>query len=622
MGKGSLYFVGDFETTVYEGQEETEVWAAACVQLGSESVQIFHSIEELFYFLISIGRNLIIYFHNLKFDGEFWISYLYDRGFNLGFSREEGLIDERHMKSQTFVPMISAKGQWYRILIKYRNQVIEIRDSLKLLPISVKRLGDSFGTKHKKLDMVYEGKRYAGCEISNKEREYITNDVLVVKEALEIMQGSESLSLTIGSCCIKRYKRVMGYDFQTYFPDIMSGSIPEGVGSKNPDEYIRKAYRGGWTYVKESIKGKVLGKGFTYDVNSLYPSMMSSESGNYYPVGEPHWWLGNMIPDEALRGSRYFYIRIRCRFYLKKGVLPFVQIKNDSRYNGREMLHSSNIKWEGVDLPEREQQPVILTFTCTDYWLFLEHYTVTDFEILDGCWFYAEIGLFDNYINKYKKIKKESKGARREIAKLFLNNLYGKMSTNTDSSYKVPYMDEDRIVRYDTIDEMEKKPGYIPVGAAVTSYARCFTITHAQKNYNRFCYADTDSLHMTGQPGDVEGVEVSDTEFCKWKLESTWDSGIFVRSKTYIERVGGGYQITCAGMSQHCKDLLKASLEGRVCNGGVDFVKNEKERCFVNKRRGLEDFKIGLEVPGKIRPVRIKGGIILKETTFKIGGGE
>ena len=40
-------FVGDFETTVYKGQVNTEVWAAATVELFTEDVQIFHSIGDL-----------------------------------------------------------------------------------------------------------------------------------------------------------------------------------------------------------------------------------------------------------------------------------------------------------------------------------------------------------------------------------------------------------------------------------------------------------------------------------------------------------------------------------------------------------------------------------------------
>ena len=42
------YLVGDFETTVYEGQDSTEVWAAASVQLFTEDVNILPSIGEQF----------------------------------------------------------------------------------------------------------------------------------------------------------------------------------------------------------------------------------------------------------------------------------------------------------------------------------------------------------------------------------------------------------------------------------------------------------------------------------------------------------------------------------------------------------------------------------------------
>ena len=48
------YFVGDFETTVFEKQESTEVWASACVELYTDDVQVFHSIDELFIYLLGI----------------------------------------------------------------------------------------------------------------------------------------------------------------------------------------------------------------------------------------------------------------------------------------------------------------------------------------------------------------------------------------------------------------------------------------------------------------------------------------------------------------------------------------------------------------------------------------
>jgi len=66
----------DFETTVYKGQVNTEVWASAVVELFTEDVTIYHSINELLDHFIKLNCNVVAYFHNLKFDGAFWLSYL------------------------------------------------------------------------------------------------------------------------------------------------------------------------------------------------------------------------------------------------------------------------------------------------------------------------------------------------------------------------------------------------------------------------------------------------------------------------------------------------------------------------------------------------------------------
>ena len=220
------YFVGDFETTVYKGQVNTEVWASALVEFNTEDVAIFHSIEETFNFLCSLNCNLCIYYHNLKFDGSFWLSYLLvDLGFQQAFDRisetEVKSKAEKEMKNNTFKYTISDMGQWYTMIIKVNNHIIELRDSLKLLPFSVRRIGESFGTKHKKLDMEYTGLRYAGCEITEEEQKYIANDVLVVKEALEIMFRQGHKKLTIGSCCLDEFHLTKTPDeYKQLFPDL------------------------------------------------------------------------------------------------------------------------------------------------------------------------------------------------------------------------------------------------------------------------------------------------------------------------------------------------------------------------------------------------------------------
>lgn len=661
------YFVADFETTVYEGQRSTEVWAAACVELGSEDLVIHHSIDSLFSYLIGLKSNLIVYFHNLKFDGSFWLPYLIvERGFKQAYVKvgdsENDIewIDEKYMENGSFKYSISDKGMWYTITIKYKNHFIEIRDSLKLLPFSVRKIGKSFGTKHKKLDMEYKGYRYAGCPITEEEKRYIANDVLVVKEALEIMFDEGHTKLTIGACCLAEYKRIcksstaFPYEYNELFPDLYTFSIDSNVHRySNADEWIRKSYRGGWCYLVKGKENRLYHNGLTADVNSLYPSMMSSESGNRYPVGLPHFWVGNVIPDEALLEDRYYYIRIKTRFYIREGKLPFIQIKGNYLYCGTESLTTSDVydsktgqyytHYKDTYGNTRDTR-VELTLSMTDYQLFLEHYEPVDFEIIDGCWFYTEAGIFDEYIDKYRQIKQSSTGAIRELAKLYLNNLYGKLASSADSSFKVAFLKSDGALGFLPVPAHDKKPGFIAVGAAITSYAREFTIRAAQKNYYGvdkpgFIYADTDSLHMDLPASDVKGLKVHETAFCSWKLEASWDVAVFTRQKTYIEHVVREnlvpidkpfYNIKCAGMPERCKTLFNIAMNGNANPAGYEddrtgewkeWTKEEKEFLFRDGKpvkMEISDFKRGLKVPGKLLPKRIPGGIVLKDTAYEM----
>lgn len=654
------YFMGDFETTVYKGQVNTEVWASALVELFSDKVTILHSIAETFDYLVSLNCNVVVYYHNLKFDGAFWLSYLLvDKKFTQAYDKIGDKETDVKWKQQfkmfnnTFKYSISDRGMWYSIIVKVKNHFIEIRDSLKLLPFSVKRIGESFGTKHKKLDMEYTGFRYAGCEITKEEQEYIANDVLVVKEALEIMFKQGHNKLTIGSCCLEEYKKIcrssleIQLDYAEMFPNLYDFKIDKQEHKyDNAGDWLRKSYRGGWCYLVKGKENKIKTNGTTADVNSLYPSMMSSKSGNKYPIGLPKFWTGNFIPDQALKENMYYFVRIKTRFYIKDNYLPFIQIKGDLKYKGTESLETSDVynHENGDYFPyyidkdgNIQQAKVELTLTMTDYQLIKEHYELVDFEILDGCYFYSMVGIFDEYINKYAKIKKESKGALRELAKLFLNNLYGKMASSTDSSFKIAYVKDDKSIGFMQVVENEKKPGYIAIGSAITSYSRNFTIRAAQKNYygaekGGFIYADTDSIHCDLLPQEIKGIEVDDKEFCCWKLESCWDKAIFTRQKTYIEHVthenlipleeSKQYNnIKCAGMPKKCKDLFEISMQG-TADVNENWSDEEKEFLFDKDNkpivRDYSDFKVGLKVPDKLRPIRIRGGVLLVNTTYEM----
>lgn len=622
------YFVGDFETTVYDGQDSTEVWASAVVELGTEDVKILHSIDETFQYFKSLKCNMVVYYHNLKFDGNFWMYYLLH---DLQYTQATEKIGDsiqfkvpKDMNNNEFTYAISDKGQWYTMRIKTQNYIIELRDSLKLLPFSVKAIGKAFKTKHQKLTMEYTGFRFAGCTITEQEQEYIANDVLVVKEALEKMFEDGYNKLTIGACCLSEFKTTLTADlYDALFPDLTELYLDDGYGAPTVDKYIRRSYKGGWCYLVKGKENQLYGAGVTADVNSLYPSMMSSESGNRYPVGLPTWWKGNYIPLEAQQPDKYFFVRLRTRFYIKDGMLPFIQKKGSMFYTATEMLESSDLvnKATGehsafyTDLDGNIQSTAMeLTLTCTDYILFREHYNVIDFEILDGCYFSTEIGIFDEYIEKWKQIKMHSTGAMRTEAKLFLNNLYGKMASSTDSSFKLAFMKDDGSVGFTEVEEHNKKAGYIPIGSAITSYARNFTIRAAQKNYHGvdkagFIYADTDSIHCNLDPSEVQGITVHPTNFCCWKLEASWDKAIFARQKTYVEHVVAEdlepidepfWNVKCAGMPDKCK---KQFTDG-----------------MATGKYQLSDFKTGLKLTGKLVPKRIKGGVILQDTEYCMRG--
>lgn len=639
--------VGDFETTVFEGQDHTEVWASACVELYTEDVHIFHSIEEQFAYFKSLNCSIICYYHNLKFDGSFWLSYLMIKeGYKHASEGEEGTENfhwksKKEMSRKTLTYSISEMGQWYRIVIKTENHTIELRDSLKLLPFSLKRIGDSFQTKHKKLNIEYKGFRYAGCPISDEEKSYIANDVLVIKEALEILMEEGHNRLTIGSCCLGEYKKLIGRKkYEELFPNLYEIPLDEKIyGFPNAGKWVKQSYHGGWCYLAKGKENRIFHNGTTADVNSLYPSVMSSESLNFYPVGLPTFWSGNYIPDEALNPRNFYFVRFRTRFYLKKGMLPFIQVKNSLLYHMREMLETSDIRshfdgkyydhyknLEGKIVPAT----VTLTMTNMDFELLKKHYDLVDFEILDGCYFKARMGIFDEYIEKYKKIKLESTGAKRELAKLFLNNLYGKMAASTNSNFKTAYVKEDGVLGYYIIRANDKVPGYIPVGSSITSYARNFTIKAAQKNYYGpdkpgFIYADTDSIHCDLQPDEIKGITEHSKNFCCWKLESCWDDAFFVRAKTYIEHIthenrelvdNPYYKVTCAGMPQKCKDLFIQSVMQKPEFDTTGL--SEEELKFISERRSLDDFTIGLTIPGKLYPKTISGGVVLVDTTYQM----
>lgn len=92
-------YTADFETATWV-ENETWVWAWAICEIGNESnLQIGTNIEEFINFCKG-ENNASIYFHNLKFDGEFIIWWALNNGFTHVQKKED-------IKENTFTTLIS-----------------------------------------------------------------------------------------------------------------------------------------------------------------------------------------------------------------------------------------------------------------------------------------------------------------------------------------------------------------------------------------------------------------------------------------------------------------------------------------------------------------------------------
>ena len=73
-------YTADFETTTNE--EDCRVWAYAICEIGNPNNFIYgNNIDDFIKWCMNPKKNYKIWFHNLKFDGEYIISWLLNHDF-------------------------------------------------------------------------------------------------------------------------------------------------------------------------------------------------------------------------------------------------------------------------------------------------------------------------------------------------------------------------------------------------------------------------------------------------------------------------------------------------------------------------------------------------------------
>lgn len=589
-------YCSDFETTTDEN--DCRVWAWGVCEVGNPDFFQYGNTIDSFFDFMKHSNNSTFYFHNLKFDGEFLLVWLFENGF-------KWVADRKSEATKTFTTLISDTGQFYSMKIIFekdgkKSSYVTIYDSLKILPFSVSQIAKGFNLPISKLEIDYKATREKGHILTQQEVDYLRNDVDIVARALHVLFEQGLDKMTQGSNALHDYKRMTGAkNFERWFP------VPDY------DADVRQSYKGGFTYLNPLYKNKDIGDTLILDVNSLYPWVMHDCP---LPYGEGVYFKGEYVKDDLYN----LYVQmLSCQFELKEDHIPTIQLKNNLSFIPTQYLESSN------------GEEVTLCLTSVDLELFFEHYNVYNVEFYSGWKFKSTVGLFTDYIDKWTAVKIESgkngNKAMRTLAKLMLNALYGKFALNPNVQSKIPYYDNG-VIKYMLGEKETRKPLYIPVGTFITAWARHKTITSAQKIYKNFAYADTDSLHIDIKlPDEIKAMdekqladlttedlrrlgvdipadfEIDGYKLGAWKVEEFSLRSRYLRQKSYIHDTnppetwnGEGYDpkkvsITCAGMPEQCYQYVT-----------------------------WENFHEGQTYTGKLQPKHVKGGIILKDIDFTI----
>jgi hypothetical protein len=545
----------DFETTT--NPVDCRVWAWGITDIENPENAFEYGTDIVGFFKHLATREINdVWFHNLAFDGRFIIWKLLDLGYEWV---------DKNPKFMQFTTLISSKNKFYQIEMNLSGNRIKFKDSLKLFPMSVKNLAKRFNLDTSKGELDYSEYRAPGHKLTNEELDYLKRDVVIVAKALAFNVNAGMTKLTIGANAFADYKKRIGKrTFSRAFP----------VLKPEVDSFIRDSYRGGYTYAEPNFCGKTI-SGISVDYTSMYPSMMIKYP---YPFGQAYWFDGQYQVDTA---HPLFVQKLVCDFELKPGALPCLQLRGRGFYGNHEYV-------------KRTVEPVELTLTSVDLELVERMYDLTVYEYRGGYKFAQTMGLFDAYIDYWGEVKNNSQGGERQLAKLMLNNLYGKFATNPDVTGKHPVMHSDGIVSYDLCPEELRDSVYIPVGTFATAYARRELVNAIMLNRERFAYCDTDSMHLVGDE-EPKGIPLGNT-LCHWKVEGHFDRALHLRAKTYIWDLNGNISVTCAGMPDNVKKL---------CN-------------FDNFRFGFSNVENGKIIAGagKLTPKNVPGGVVLVESPY------
>ncbi len=418
------------------------------------------------------------------------------------------------------------------------------------------KIKDFDGNDVRKLEMDYVNVDF------ERDMQYMINDTkglhllaLTIDSTIKELTGLSLLKgdyITAGGLAKKvMLKHIFGKDDKLN-KDLLHSYFPITL---EEDQYFRKnkLYQGGKCFVNPRYVNKEMHNIYKYDVNSMYPNQMRNM---FYPIGKAKRY------DHLTKKDGYIYVLSikNVRANLKSNCVPVWYDTITGDYVSEVYEEEERLIW----LEELEE---LKNWYNIKYKL---NY-VLEYKALKvkGC---------ISYVDLFYKIKKESKGAIRNGAKLFLNSGYGKWSQRVEiAQCNYVLSDEGYVVMERGEEEIDlNNMMSVLVGSRITALARCdlmFFMRSICKNNTKeyFVYCDTDSVHSL-----LSYENCDDKELGKMKCEGVYECGLYLAPKTYLMYNKGEYEVHSKGVNT---SVIEKELIGRKLT--------PKERFFNPSKKDI-----------------------------------
>lgn len=639
---------------------------------GTCSVIVDRSIDSWFNTITLLCRQndcgADVWFHNLSYDGDYILCYLKQR--------------EIEVRNVIYGPQL----MYFKCTVRYKSKSYEVsfRDTYQLMRRQLETIGKAlnFEKQFQKYNQYPEN-----CySIPEREIQYMVRDVSILSRMVATIQINRIDSLTAAVYGLNEIKRSMAKNeaFDNYkaaveiannmlitcaketpekfreclseyiqlmdqankvalgekkltksgeyiIPDRNSGSYVFNSYFKqlsySDDQYIRKAYKGGFCKINNIHQGKDIVErkepigpkttaylksiGYTddeinnaveaqLDFNSMYLKILRDYN---MPCGNPEYFMDE-LPDDLKMGI----IHVRWKGYQVQKFGPILHdlphdkaMLEDNSLNGYHDLYLTYPEFYVLMMDQELGQ--ILEAPEKMEWLnkFKGAYHTIAWEIIDGFKFDICSGLFDKFVDKWYKIKSGNDPMMKIVAKQVLVNAVGSIGKRPKVTKKTPVY-ENGMIKTVPEDEIQDQ-NYVALPAYVNSIGRCLITLAANMMEDKFIYSDTDSIKVIlgGELpffDDKLPFKLSQTELGCFKVERLSYKAKFLKLKTYIEvQNKEGEHVTAAGIP---------SADSKFSWDGTD---------------GKAKFSIGAEYTTFV-PKHAIGGMMLVEQTRRISCAE